>query len=74
MQGCVWPKLNRSVLSYFYDVVIKQQPEAVALDDGDVVSTIGAAVVRKQRGQICDDDKINQVENTVSKMKILSLA
>lgn len=27
--------------SHLYDVIIKEQPEAVALDDGDVVPTVG---------------------------------
>ena len=29
--------------SHLYDVVIEQQPEAVALDDGDVVSAVRTA-------------------------------
>lgn len=38
-------------LSHLYDVVIKQQPEAVALDDGDVVSAVGTTAVWRERGE-----------------------
>lgn len=30
--------------SYLYDVIVKQQPEVVTLDDSDVMSAIRAAV------------------------------
>lgn len=36
--------------AYLYDVVIKQQPEAVALDDGDVVSAVGTTAAWRQTG------------------------
>lgn len=35
---------------HLYDVVVKQQPEAVALDDGDVVSPVGTTAVWRQTG------------------------
>ena len=35
--------------SHLYNVVIKQQPEAVALDDSDVVSAVGTTAEQKQR-------------------------
>lgn len=35
--------------AYLYDVVIKQQPEAVALDDGDVVSAVGTTAAWDRR-------------------------
>lgn len=36
-------------VSHLYDVVIKQQPEAVALDDGDVVSAVGTTAETDDR-------------------------
>lgn len=36
---------KRKTQSHLYDVIIEEQPEAVALDDGDVVSTVGTTAV-----------------------------
>lgn len=33
-----------NVFNYLYDVIIEKQPEVVALDNSDVVSTVGPAV------------------------------
>lgn len=34
---------------HLYDVVIKEQPEAVTLDDGDVMTSVGTAGRRRKR-------------------------
>lgn len=39
----------QKIASHLYDVVVKQQPEAVALDDGDVVSAVWAAAGHRHR-------------------------
>lgn len=38
-------------VSHLYDVVVKQQPEAVALDDGDVVTSVRPAAADEEETQ-----------------------
>lgn len=39
---------NEEISPHLYDVIVKQQPEAVALDNGDVVSAVGPTAVWRQ--------------------------
>lgn len=41
---------EKRMFPHLYDVVIKQQPEAVALDNGDVVSPVGTTAAWRQTG------------------------
>lgn len=45
--GSYWWKSEN--ISYLHDVVIEEQPEAVALHDGDVVSAVGTTAERKEK-------------------------
>ena len=40
---------KRKCFSHLYDVVVEQQPEAVALHDRDVVSAVWTAAERRKR-------------------------
>lgn len=45
----------QKIASHLYDVVVKQQPEAVALDDGDVVSAVWSAAGHRHRDALRDN-------------------